>query len=169
MKVFISGCIHNCEQRSGERAGGGGDGRDEDVSRRVWWSEWRSHAGGLTSVRGAGGAGGGGAAVCLPLDVVLSMSSWSTAILRMSTCWRRSCRSCSSATSSADTPVNHTHYRHSLADTSEPQWLGSRVVSVLDSGAEGPGFKSQPRRCPVAVLGKLFTPVVPLFTKQRNW
>jgi len=26
-------------------------------------------------------------------------------------------------------------------------WLGSRVVSVLDSGAEGSGFKSQPRRC----------------------
>ena len=25
-------------------------------------------------------------------------------------------------------------------------WLGRRVVSVLDSGAEGPGFKSQPRR-----------------------
>ena len=25
-------------------------------------------------------------------------------------------------------------------------WLGSRVVSVLDSGAEGPGFKFQPRR-----------------------
>jgi len=23
------------------------------------------------------------------------------------------------------------------------EWLGSRVVSVLDSGAEGPGFKSQ--------------------------
>ena len=23
-------------------------------------------------------------------------------------------------------------------------WLGSRVVSVLDSGAEGPGFKSLP-------------------------
>ena len=37
-------------------------------------------------------------------------------------------------------------------------WLGSRVVSVLDSGAEGPGFKSQPRRCRVTVLGKLFTP-----------
>ena len=30
-------------------------------------------------------------------------------------------------------------------------WLGSRVVSVLDSGAEGPGFKSQSRRCRVAV------------------
>ena len=48
-------------------------------------------------------------------------------------------------------------------------WLGSRVASVLDSGAEGPGFKSQPQRCRVTVLGKLFTPIVPLFTKQRNW
>ena len=47
--------------------------------------------------------------------------------------------------------------------------LGSRVVGVLDSGAEGPGFESQPRRCRVTVLGKLFTPIVPLFTKQRNW
>jgi len=48
-------------------------------------------------------------------------------------------------------------------------WLGGRVVSVLDSGAEGPGFKSQPRRCRLTVLGKLFTPIVPLFTKQQNW
>jgi len=48
-------------------------------------------------------------------------------------------------------------------------WLGSRVVSVLDSGAEGPGFKSQSRRCRVTVLGKLFTPIVSLFTKQQNW
>jgi len=40
--------------------------------------------------------------------------------------------------------------------------LGSRVVSVLDSGAEGPGFKSQLQRCRVTVLGKLFTPIVPL-------
>ena len=39
-------------------------------------------------------------------------------------------------------------------------WLGSRVVSVLDSGAEGPELKSQTRRCRVTVL---------LFTKQRNW
>ena len=46
-------------------------------------------------------------------------------------------------------------------------WLGSRVVSLLDS--EGPGFKSQSRRCRVTVLGKLFTPIVPLFTKQQNW
>ena len=32
---------------------------------------------------------------------------------------------------------------------------------MLDSGAEGPVFKSQPRRCRVTVLGKLFTPIVP--------
>jgi len=44
-------------------------------------------------------------------------------------------------------------------------WLGSRVVSVLDSGAEGRGFKSRPRRCRVTVLGKLCTPIVPLLTK----
>jgi len=41
-------------------------------------------------------------------------------------------------------------------------WLGSRVDIALDSGAEGPGFKSQPRRCRVTVLGKLFTSTVPL-------
>ena len=39
-------------------------------------------------------------------------------------------------------------------------WLRSRVVSVLHSGAEGPGFKSQSRCCRVTVLGKLFTPIV---------
>ena len=33
---------------------------------------------------------------------------------------------------------------------------------MLDLGAEGPEFKSQPRRCRVTVLGKLFTPIVPL-------
>jgi len=35
--------------------------------------------------------------------------------------------------------------------------------------AEGPEFQSQPRRCRVTVLGKLFIPIVPLFTKQQNW
>jgi len=54
-------------------------------------------------------------------------------------------------------------------DTTDEGWLGSRVVSVLDSGAEGPEFKSQSRRCRVTVFGKLFTPIVPLFTKQQNW
>jgi len=41
-------------------------------------------------------------------------------------------------------------------------WLGSRVVSVLDSGAEGPRFKLHSRRCGVTILGKVFTPIVPL-------
>jgi len=41
------------------------------------------------------------------------------------------------------------------------------VVSVLDSGAVGPGSKSQPRRCRVTVLGKLFTPIVPLFQAAK--
>ena len=41
------------------------------------------------------------------------------------------------------------------------------MVSVLDSGAIWPGFKSQPRRCWVTVLGKLFTPIIPLFTSSE--
>ena len=55
------------------------------------------------------------------------------------------------------------------ASQTERGWLGSGVVSMLDSGAEGPRFKSQSRRCRVTVLGKLFTPIVLLFTKQQNW
>jgi len=60
--------------------------------------------------------------------------------------------------------TNNCYYHHAVLGR-----LGSRVVSVLDSGAEGPGFKSQSRRCRVTVLSKLFTPIVPLFTKQQNW
>jgi len=48
-------------------------------------------------------------------------------------------------------------------------WLGSRVVSILDSDAVGPEYISQSRRCRVTVLGKLFTPIMSLFTKQQNW
>ena len=44
-----------------------------------------------------------------------------------------------------------------------------RIELVFGIGAERPGFKSQSRRCRLSVLGKLFTPNVPLFTKQRNW
>ena len=47
--------------------------------------------------------------------------------------------------------------------------VGNRVVSVLNSDAEGSGFKSQSISCRVTVLGKLFTSIVPLFTKQQNW
>jgi len=65
------------------------------------------------------------------------------------------------------------YYYYSLVGYAGSGWLGSRVFSVLDSGAEGSRFKShQPLRCRItvlAVLGKLFTPIVHLFTKQRNW
>ena len=61
-------------------------------------------------------------------------------------------------------------YRIQLFYVQQRGWcLGSRVVSVPDSGTKGPGFKSQPRRCRVTVSGKLFTPIVPQFTKQQNW
>jgi len=46
----------------------------------------------------------------------------------------------------------------------------SRAVIVLDSGAEGMGSdRSRDAVRYITVLRKLFTPVVPLFTKQRNW
>jgi len=38
---------------------------------------------------------------------------------------------------------------------------------VLDSGTEGQGFKSQPRRCRVTGLGKLFTHIVPLLPSSK--
>jgi len=66
------------------------------------------------------------------------------------------------------TSVNSACHRYRSFDHSLPTLAfqitscGSRVVSMLDSGAEGPVFKSQPRRCRVTVLGKLFTPIVPL-------
>jgi len=62
------------------------------------------------------------------------------------------------------TAVRRTVSDYSLTFPVSVPVLGSRVVSVLDSGAEGPGFKSQPRRCRVTVLGKLFTPV-PVHTR----
>jgi len=51
-----------------------------------------------------------------------------------------------------------------IQDGSVAEWL-----ACWTQRKGGPGFKSQPRRCPVTVLGKLFTPIVPLFTKQQNW
>jgi len=66
--------------------------------------------------------------------------------------------------------INSIHEHMDKLNAYVPQRsVGSRVVSVQDSGVEGPGFKSPPRRCRVTVLGKLFTPIVPLFIKQRNW
>ena len=56
-----------------------------------------------------------------------------------------------------DTPLQ----AHFFTGLPKYGWLGSRVVSLLDSGAEGPRFKLQSRRCRVTVLSKLFTPIVP--------
>ena len=69
---------------------------------------------------------------------------------------------------SISSPGNHRHGVYGSVIRLQ-RWLGSRVVSVLDSGAEGPVITSQPRRCRVTVLGKVFTSIVPLFTKQQNW
>jgi len=44
----------------------------------------------------------------------------------------------------------------------EDAGFNAKVQRNLDSSAEGPGFKSQPRRRRVTVLGKLFTSIVPL-------
>ena len=52
--------------------------------------------------------------------------------------------------------VQYRRFRYATRlNTVAAGWLGSRVVSVLDSGAVGSGFKSQWRRCRVTVLGKL--------------
>jgi len=40
---------------------------------------------------------------------------------------------------------NNNAYMFIYLSTPIPGWLGSRVVSMLDSGAEGPEFKSQSR------------------------
>ena len=66
---------------------------------------------------------------------------------------------------SFETDVTLVWYGHPVSS----EGLLSVSVSVLDSDAEVPGFKSQPQCCRVTVLGKLFTPIVPMFTKQRNW
>jgi len=44
-----------------------------------------------------------------------------------------------------------------LVHTVSVGWLGSRVVSVLDSDAVGPGFKSQSRRCRVSLRQTVHT------------
>jgi len=52
----------------------------------------------------------------------------------------------------------------SVLGDSEAEWLACWTPAQYR-----PVFKSQSLRCRVTVLGKLFTPIMPLFTKQRNW
>ena len=49
-------------------------------------------------------------------------------------------------------PTADSEYKYITFGIDRSGWLASRVVSVLDSGTEGHGFKSQPRRCRVTVL-----------------
>jgi len=47
----------------------------------------------------------------------------------------------------------------------EAEWL-----ACWTQAQKGPGSnRSHDAACRVTVLGKLFTPIVPLFTKQQNW
>jgi len=46
--------------------------------------------------------------------------------------------------------------------------LGGVVVRALDSWSRGRGFDSDRGTIRATTLGKLFTPNVPLFTKQYN-
>jgi len=70
----------------------------------------------------------------------------------------------------ADTMMRTQMPKHARLHASIPYstsgWLSSRVVSVLNSGAEGPGLKLQQLRCRVTVFGKLLTPIVLLFTHK---
>jgi len=55
------------------------------------------------------------------------------------------------------------------------EWLAcwtqaqKRPGSNRDATSRRIASRRQPRRCRVTVLGKLFTPIVLLFTKQQNW
>ena len=49
------------------------------------------------------------------------------------------------------------HSLHKKKSQNFPGWLGSRVVSVLDLSAVGPGFKSQPRRCRLSLRQTVHT------------
>jgi len=51
----------------------------------------------------------------------------------------------------------------SAPDGSVAEWL-----ACWTQAQKGPA-SNRSRRCRVTVLGKLFTPIVPLFTKQQNW
>jgi len=47
-------------------------------------------------------------------------------------------------------------------------WLSSRVVSVLDRAQKTQVQNAAATLSGNSLIGKLFTPIVPLFTKQQN-
>jgi len=56
-----------------------------------------------------------------------------------------------------------------LCSFSSIQQIIAEWLACCSQAEKEHGFKSQSQRCRVTVLGKLFTPIVPLFTKQQNW
>jgi len=71
--------------------------------------------------------------------------------LRAATCGRLSANACNSGL--INCPAVDRYSSDIVLSRRIFGWLGSRVVGVLDSHAEGPGFKSQSRRCWVTALG----------------
>ena len=87
-------------------------------------------------------------------------------------------RACSSGDKIADRQTHTETHRHAHHNTPRSPitgeittlqlyWLGSRVVSVLDRRVRVQIAVAT--LSGITVLGKLFTPIVPLLTKQRNW
>ena len=79
----------------------------------------------------------------------------------------------SSAHAKRPTPAGQEQTLFTLAERSTIRTTltdeGGSVAEWLACWTQAQKGKSQSRRCRVTVLGKLFTPIVPLFTKQQNW
>ena len=108
---------------------------------------------------------------CRKRQILALWRCWRRHGINSQTAWRAAESFCGSdhAGSLTGQPESKRYFDRLLSFCRAYWWLGSRVVSVLDSGADGPGFKSQSRRCRVTLLGKLFIPIAHLFTKQQNW
>jgi len=64
-------------------------------------------------------------------------------------------------TAALGSAVQEANSTHNFATVhQQAEWL-----ACWTQAQKGPGSN----RCRVTVLGKLFTPIVPLFTKQQNW
>jgi len=74
-------------------------------------------------------------------SVTSDASTVNATITHVTAMWRSRVAGCLNANTAFSITYTQTH-AHQRYDTIR----GSRVVSVLDSGAEGPRFKSQPRR-----------------------
>jgi len=60
-------------------------------------------------------------------------------------------------------------YDHRISTATMAGGLVAEWLACWTQAQKHPRFKLQSRRCRVTVLVKLFTPIVPLFTKQQTW